>query len=171
MSPTRKPRQIQKSRPRPKAVARPAEAAPRKTSPPGDELKTLLEGKAKWTIQDLAKIRDRAQALTNIRTGQARAKVTVHMGTCGIAAGARNVMDALLEELQKLKIADVTVSTSGCAGFCNREPMATVEIKGQPPVKYVDLTPEKMRTIVAKHVKGGHLVADYALAVGSETVY
>ncbi len=171
MSPTRKPRQVQKPRPRPKAVARPAKPAGRKTSPSPDRLKTIPPEKSIWTIQDLARIRERAQGLTNIRTGQARAKVTVHMGTCGIAAGARNVMDALLEELQKLKIADVTVSTSGCAGFCNREPMATVEIKGQPPVKYVDLTPEKMRTIVAKHVKGGRLVADYALAVGSETVY
>jgi NADP-reducing hydrogenase subunit HndB len=65
----------------------------------------------------------------------------------------------------------VIVTTSGCAGFCNREPMATVEFKDQPPVKYVDLTPEKMRKIFTEHVLWGRMVAEYALAVGSETMY
>ena len=127
--------------------------------------------KKKLRIQDLAKIRERTKALTTIRESQGRAKVTVHMGTCGIAAGAREIMDALLDEMQKNKVQDVIVSTSGCAGLCNREPMATVEFKGQPPVKYVDLTPDKMRKIFAEHVLCGRLVPDYALAVGSETVY
>jgi len=127
--------------------------------------------KKKLRIQDLAKIRERTKALTTIRESQGRAKVTVHMGTCGIAAGAREIMDALLGEMQKNKVQDVIVSTSGCAGLCNREPMATVEFKGQPPVKYVDLTPDKMRKIFAEHVLCGRLVPDYALAVGSETVY
>jgi NADP-reducing hydrogenase subunit HndB len=66
------------------------------------------------------------------------------MGTCGIAAGAREIMDALLDEMKKKKATDVVVTTSGCAGLCNREPMATVELKDQPPVKYFDLTPAGM---------------------------
>jgi NADP-reducing hydrogenase subunit HndB len=127
--------------------------------------------KKKLRIQDLAKIREKAKALTTIRESEGRAKITVHMGTCGIAAGARDVMDALLEEMTKNKVKDVIVATSGCAGLCNREPMATVEFKGQPPVKYVDLSPEKIRKIFAEHVLCGRLVPEYALAVGSETVY
>ena len=125
----------------------------------------------KLRIQDLAKIREKTRALQTIRESKGRAKVTVHMGTCGIAAGAREIMDALLDEMEKKKVKDVIVATSGCAGLCNREPMVTVEVKGQPPVKYVDLTPEKIRRIFATHVLGGHLVPDYALAVGSETLY
>ncbi len=125
----------------------------------------------KLRIQDLAAIRDRTKALLTVREGEGRAKVTVHMGTCGIAAGARGIMEALLDEMKRRRVTDVVVTTSGCAGLCNREPMATVERKDQPPVKYIDLTPEKMRRIFVEHVLGGRMVAEYVLAVGSETVY
>ena len=132
---------------------------------------TLMAEKKKLRIQDLARIREEAKTLTTIRESEGRAKVTVHMGTCGIAAGARDVMDALLDEIRKSNVQDVVVATSGCAGLCNREPMVTVGSKGQPPVKYVDLTPAKMRKIFAEHVLGGRLVPEYALAVGCETMY
>jgi len=132
---------------------------------------TPKEKPKKLKIQDLAKIRDKAKATMIIRDGEGRGRVTVHMGTCGIAAGAREIMDALLDQLSTSRVRDVIVTTSGCAGFCRREPMATVELKGHPPVKYVDLTPAKIRQIVKKHVLGGRLVAEYALAIGSETVY
>jgi len=125
----------------------------------------------KLRIQDLAKIREKTKSLMTIREGQGRARVTVHMGTCGIAAGARDIMDALLDEIGKSKAQDVIVTTSGCAGLCNKEPMATVELKDQPPVKYGDLTPEKMRKIFAQHVLRGKMVTDYVLGVGSETMY
>jgi NADP-reducing hydrogenase subunit HndB len=127
--------------------------------------------KKKLRIQDLAHIRDKTKAMLTIRESEGRAKVTVHMGTCGIAAGAREIMEALLDEMRKNKVKDVIVTTSGCAGLCSREPMATVELKGQPPVKYVNLTPQKIRKILVGHVQGGHLLAEYALAVGSETLY
>ena len=127
--------------------------------------------KKKLRIQDLAKIREKARSLSTIRESQGRAKVTVHMGTCGIAAGAREIMDALLDEMKQKKAKDVVVTTSGCAGLCNREPMATVELKDQPPVKYFDLTPEKMRKIFVKHVLGGQMVTEFVLVVGSETMY
>jgi NADP-reducing hydrogenase subunit HndB len=127
--------------------------------------------KKKLRIQDLAHIRDKTKAMLTIRESEGRAKVTVHMGTCGIAAGAREIMEALLDEMRKNKVKDVIVTTSGCAGLCSREPMATVEVKGQPPVKYVNLTPQKIRKILVGHVQGGHLLAEYALAVGSETLY
>ncbi len=127
--------------------------------------------KKKLRIQDLAKIREKTKSLISIRESEGRARVTVHMGTCGIAAGARDVMDALLEEISQSKVQDVIVTTSGCAGLCNKEPMATVELKNQPPVKYGDLNREKIKRIFVQHILGGQMVTELVLGVGSETVY
>jgi len=118
--------------------------------------------------EDLEKITDRMKKMRVLREGTARARVIMHMGTCGIAAGARNVMNALLAELEEKDIKDVIVTTSGCAGLCSREPMATVEIMEAPPVKYVDLNAEKIKRILTEHVLGGKIVIEYALGLGSE---
>jgi NADP-reducing hydrogenase subunit HndB len=126
---------------------------------------------AKISIEDLKKIKDSVQAGVNLREGGYRAKVNVHMGTCGIASGARKLMTAVLDEIEKRDIKDVIVTTSGCAGLCSREPMATVERLGEAPVKYVDLDAEKMKEIFSEHVLGGKIVEKYALAVGSETSF
>ena len=120
--------------------------------------------------EDLEKISERMRKMTLLREGAGRAKVTVHMGTCGIAAGARKIMSALLAEMEQKEVQDVIVTTSGCAGLCSREPMATVEIQEEAPVKYGDLTEEKMGRILSDHVLGGEIVAEYALALGSERV-
>ena len=77
------------------------------------------------------------------------------MGTCGLAAGSREIMDSILDEIQKADAQDVIVTTSGCAGLCSREPMVTVEIAEQPPVKYGDLTDEKIRKIFKEHIMDG----------------
>lgn len=121
------------------------------------------------SIEDLKKIREESKATLTLRSGQARAKITVHMGTCGISAGARDVMGALLKEIEKLNLTDVIVTTSGCAGLCSREPMATVELKGEAPVKYVDLKPDRMLRVLREHVLDGKVVVDFALASGCET--
>jgi len=124
---------------------------------------------AKLTIADLKRIKeDHHQGL---REGGFRAKITVHMGTCGIAAGARPIMNTIMEELAKSNLKDVAITTSGCAGLCSKEPMATIELAGEPPVKYISLTEEKMRKIFTEHVVGGKAVAEYALVVGHETTY
>ncbi|MHC4535762.1 MAG: (2Fe-2S) ferredoxin domain-containing protein [Planctomycetota bacterium] len=120
--------------------------------------------------EDLEKIRDRMARTMNLRDGDARAKVTVHMGTCGIAAGARKIMSSLLGLLEEKKVNDVVITTSGCAGLCSREPMLTVELKGEAPIKYVDLDEEKTRKIFSEHVLSGVVVEEYALAIGSERV-
>jgi NADP-reducing hydrogenase subunit HndB len=125
----------------------------------------------KLKIGDLEKIREKVRRTANLRQGKARAKITVHMGTCGIAAGAREILSALLKEIEKKKLNDVIVTTSGCAGLCSREPMATVEIKGKPPVKYVDLTTEKIKKILNVHIIKGNIINDYALAIGSERTH
>ena len=125
----------------------------------------------KLKIGDLEKIRNKVRRTAVLRQGKSRAKITVHMGTCGIAAGARDILSSLMDEIQKKKIDDVIVTTSGCAGLCSREPMATVEITGRPPVKYVDLNKEKMKRILEQHVIKGNIVTEYALAVGSERTH
>ncbi len=124
----------------------------------------------KLTITDLEKLRQKIQEDHIVREGKALATINLHMGTCGIAAGARKVMTALLQEIEAKGIKNVRVSTSGCAGLCSREPMATVQIAGQTPVKYVDLTDEKIRRILNEHVLGGNIIKEYALAIGSERV-
>lgn len=123
---------------------------------------------AKLKVTDLDKLRQDLKAERLVREGEARAQITVHMGTCGIAAGARKIMSALLSEIEKQKIRDLLVSTSGCAGLCSREPMATVQMPQQAPVKYVDLTEEKIVRILNEHILEGNVVNEYALAVGSE---
>lgn len=123
----------------------------------------------KLTLEDLEKIRERTRKQTGLREGgEYKAKITVHMGTCGIAAGARSIMNAFMTELEENDITDVLLTNSGCAGLCSREPMATVEIVGKPPVKYVDLDEKKVKEIFKKHVLGGTVVKDYALGIGSE---
>jgi len=125
----------------------------------------------KLKIGDLEKIREKVRRTANLMMGKSRAKITVHMGTCGIAAGAREILSGLLKEIEKKKLKDVIVTTSGCAGLCSREPMATVEIAGKPPVKYADLNATKMKKILANHVLKGTVVVEYALAVGSERTH
>jgi len=123
----------------------------------------------KLTLEELAKIREKTKRLTTVRAGgEYRAKICVHMGTCGIAAGARTIMNVLMKELEERAVSDVLLTNSGCAGLCSREPMATVELAGQAPVKYVDLNEKKIKEIFEKHVLGGHIVTQYALGIGSE---
>ena len=123
----------------------------------------------KITIEDLAKIRERTRHQTTLRQGAGRVKITVHMGTCGIAAGARGIMTAVMQEIEQRGLHDVIVTNSGCAGLCSQEPMITVEVANEPaPVKYVSMTPGKIRSIIESHVLKGQIVQEYALAVGSE---
>ncbi|UCG77371.1 MAG: (2Fe-2S) ferredoxin domain-containing protein [Nitrospirota bacterium] len=126
---------------------------------------------AKLTIDELKKLKEQYKDKTHLREGGSTAKVTVHMGTCGLAAGSREIMDALLDEIQKANASEVMVTTSGCAGLCSREPMVTVEMLDESPVKYVDLTDEKIRKIFKEHIRGGKVVEEYALVRGCETSY
>ncbi len=120
--------------------------------------------------KDLARIRERMARTMSLRDGDARVKITVHMGTCGIAAGARKIMSTLLALVEERDLKDVILTTSGCAGLCSREPMMTVELKGEAPIKYVDLDQEKTNKIFSEHVLSGAVVEEYALVIGSERV-
>jgi len=90
-------------------------------------------------------------------------KVTVHLATCGIVAGARDVMDALLDETRSSGRPDIKVKSSGCIGKCPTEPNVTIEIEGQDPVVYQKMNAEKMRQVFHQHVLGGQVQTDYVL--------
>lgn len=122
------------------------------------------------TIEELKKMRESLKGKVYLREGNFRGKVIIHMGTCGIAAGAREIVSAFLEERDKRNITDIMFTTSGCAGLCSKEPMATVEILGSAPVRYGNLTSEKVRRIFSEHIVGGNLVKEYMIGVGSERV-
>ena len=118
----------------------------------------------KLTIEDLKEIKEKTLSQTALREGGATVKIIVHMGTCGIAAGAREVMDALLEELAETDRKDIRVITSGCMGMCSSEPNVTVEMQGQKPVVYQHMDANKMRQVFRRHVLKGEVQTDFALA-------
>ncbi len=133
-------------------------------------LKKKEQKMAKLKPEDLDKIAERMRRQTVLRDGAGRAKITVHMGTCGISAGARKIMKTLMASLEQENSEDIILTTSGCAGLCSKEPMMTVELKDEAPVKYAELDEEKTRKIFAEHVLNGKLVVEFALGVGSERV-
>ena len=91
------------------------------------------------------------------------ARIVVGMATCGIAAGARPVMLAFMDEIAKRRLDHVTVSQTGCAGMCRLEPMVDVYLPGQEKVTYVKLTPEMVPRIVAEHIVNGRPVEEYTI--------
>jgi NADP-reducing hydrogenase subunit HndB len=125
---------------------------------------------SKLKIEDLKKIKERVHSQTALREGGQRAKVTVHMGTCGIASGAREVLNALMREIEESAVSDVSVTTSGCMGLCSREPLVTVEVAGKEPIKYEKMDEKKMRQVFKRHVLEGEIQTPFVLAKGAEIV-
>jgi len=122
----------------------------------------------KLTIEELRKKREEVKKDIYLRDGKFRGKIIVHMGTCGIAAGAREIVSTFLNEIEKSEVKDIMLTTSGCAGLCSREPMATIELLDSPPVKYGDLTTDKVRRIFYEHIVEGKIITDYAIGIDSE---
>ncbi|MFH1138695.1 MAG: (2Fe-2S) ferredoxin domain-containing protein [Pseudomonadota bacterium] len=123
---------------------------------------------AKLKLDDLKKIKDRVRQENALREGGAKAKVTVHMGTCGIASGARVVMEALMDEVSLTDRRDILVTTSGCIGLCSQEPIVTVELFDQEPIRYSFVDKNKMRQIFRRHVLEGEVQEEFVLARGTE---
>jgi NADP-reducing hydrogenase subunit HndB len=122
----------------------------------------------KVTIEDLANIREKQGSMIAIRQGIGRVRINVHMGTCGIAAGARTIIMAVMKEIESRNLGDVLVTNSGCAGACGQEPMMTVEVAGEPrPVEYVYLTADKVKRIFDSHVLKGQVVKELVQAAGT----
>lgn len=114
-------------------------------------------------FEDLRKIKERAAPA--LQKGRYRAKINFHMGTCGIAAGAKKLHALVLKKMAENEIQDIKVIHSGCAGLCSREPMVTIESPGLPPVKYCDLNEKKIEEIFDGHILNGRIIDSYALAI------
>ncbi len=118
----------------------------------------------KLRIEDLKKIKEQVRVTTAMRADIDKdVKVIVHMGTCGIASGARAAMAALMKEAEEKNL-DIEIGQSGCIGICDREPIVTVIRKGEPQVRYGKVTAEIMHEIVEAHVVGGTVLEKYMLA-------
>ena len=116
------------------------------------------------SVAELAAIRERMQSKVVIREGAAATRVVVGMATCGIAAGARPVLNAFVEGVNKEGLSDkITVTQTGCIGICQYEPVVEVYEDGKEKVTYVKLDAEKAAEIVEKHLKGGSVVAEYTI--------
>ncbi len=116
------------------------------------------------SLQDLAAIRDKMKDKVVIREGSAQTRVVVGMATCGIAAGARPVLNAFSAGVQQEGLTDkVTVTQTGCIGICQYEPVVEVFEDGKEKVTYVKLTAEKAERIVKEHLAGGKVVTEYTI--------
>jgi len=120
------------------------------------------------TREELKALRERAKAALAVREREGGARVVFAMGTCGIGAGAREAMTALLEELAQRGLAQVTVAQTGCKGLCDQEPVVEVRTPGCPAVTYGHVTPHVMRRIVADHLVNGQVVSEYAIGTAPE---
>ena len=117
------------------------------------------------SLAELQAIRDRAKANVVLRKENPNAaRVLVGMATCGIAAGARPVLNAFTEEIAKRGLQDdIVVTQTGCIGICQYEPVVEVEIPGQEKVTYVKMTPEKVARIVNDHLVNKNVVTEYTI--------
>lgn len=116
------------------------------------------------SLEELKQIRDKYKdALQNRETEDNNVKVLVGMATCGIAAGARNVINAIVSELKNQNLDNVTVVQTGCMGFCYAEPTVEVRMPGKQPVLYGKVDEEKAKGIVNKHVKNGEVINEWVL--------
>ena len=117
------------------------------------------------SLAELQAIRDKMKSKVILREGSSDIRVVVGMATCGIAAGARPVLNAFVEAVNAENLTDkVTVSQTGCIGICQYEPVVEIHEAGKEKITYVKMTPEKVQTVVEKHLKGGNVVSEFTIA-------
>ena len=117
------------------------------------------------SLEELKAIKAKMQDKVALRTSGGTTRIVVGMATCGIAAGARPVLNALVEEVNNAGlVSKVTVTQTGCIGFCQLEPIVEVFEAGKDKVTYIKMTPEKIKEVVEKHLKGGNVVTEYTVA-------
>lgn len=115
------------------------------------------------SLAELAAIREKMQDKVILREGMGGMRVVVGMATCGIAAGARPVLNAFVEGVAKANLDNVTVTQTGCIGICQYEPVVEVFEDGKDKVTYVKMTAEKAKEVIEKHIKGGKIVDEYTI--------
>jgi len=117
------------------------------------------------SLAELQAIKDKMKNKVVIREGGEEVRVVVGMATCGIAAGARPVLAAMVEEVEALGLSGkVSVSQTGCVGLCQYEPIVEITEAGKDKVTYVKMTAEKAKRVAKEHLKDGKVVAEYTLA-------
>ena len=121
------------------------------------------------SLAELQAIREKAKANINLRKENPNAaRVLVGMATCGIAAGARPVLNAFTEEIAKRGLQDsITVTQTGCIGICQFEPVVEVKIPGEEKVTYVKMTPEKVARVVNDHLVNKNVVSEYTIGANT----
>ena len=115
------------------------------------------------SLKELEEIRNKTLSQIDIRTKGEGIRVVVGMATCGIAAGARPVLTAFVDEVAKRKLSDVMVSQTGCIGACRLEPMVEIMTPGKDKVTHVKVTPDMVGRIVAEHIVNGSPVTEYTI--------
>ncbi len=115
------------------------------------------------SLDDLKKLREEALEKRRVKTASGQAQVIVGMGTCGIAAGARDTMKAILETIEKDNLSSVIVTQTGCIGMCEKEPIVQVVIGEQAKVTYGKVGPDAARRIMKEHVVNGNVVTDHLI--------
>lgn len=119
-------------------------------------------------VEDLYQIKGKTIRDILLDADSKSTRITVHMGTCGISSGAEKIRTRFSQAIVKARRNDILITTSGCAGICNREPMATIERHGEESIRYADLTEEKADTIFEEHVLKGRIPAELVYAHGWE---
>ena len=120
------------------------------------------------SLEELAAIRDKMKQTVNTReAAHDSTRVVVGMATCGIAAGARPVLNAFVEEVAKRNLQDVMVTQTGCIGICQYEPVVEVVTPGHEKVTYVKMTPEKALRVVNDHLVNGNVVTEYTIGANA----
>lgn len=118
------------------------------------------------SLEDLMKIKENAMKGLKMRDSGKRGKIVVAMGTCGIAAGAKDTLKAIVAALDEKNVEDVAVVQSGCFGLCDVEPTVEVHLEGADPIIYGHVTPAQASRIVDQHVLGGKVVGDLIVKKG-----
>jgi len=121
---------------------------------------SAMENKIK-SIEELRALRDKVRSDVELRSGEKKIRVVVHMGTCGIAAGARDILAQIIDELSRTAIDTVTVRTSGCLGLCDQEPMLTLTDGAGNEFCYGKLDQKRVQKIVKQHIIENEPVAEY----------
>jgi NADP-reducing hydrogenase subunit HndB len=119
---------------------------------------------SKLTVEDLKRIKQQTAATMALRLDKPRITISVHVGTCGIAAGAREVMQALLGELSASNRPDIQVLAAGCTGNCTSEPNVTVAVEGSEPVVYQKMDRDKIQQVFRRHILEGEVMREWVLS-------
>ena len=115
------------------------------------------------SLEDLKRLREEALEKRKVKTSSGSAQVTVAMGTCGIAAGARETMKTILNEIETKDLSGIVVTQTGCIGLCEREPIVQVTVGEEPKMTYGKVTPDVAKRILKEHVLEGKPVREYLI--------